>query len=1031
MRTDLPSGTVTFLFTDVERSTQKAQRPGEGSAAVLAAQKLLGSAFHRFHGRVVDTRRDSFLVAFARPADAVAASVMAQRALAEHAWPGEDVVRVRMGMHTGAPPLTAVGYVGLDVHIAPALCAAAHGGQILLSQAARDLAVQRLPDGVSLRDLGEHRLKDLKQPRRVFQLVSSELLDAFPPLRSLDARPHNLPIQLTSFVGRRSEMVEIKRLLTTTRLLTLTGPGGAGKTRLALQVAADLADAYDNGVWLIELAPLADPELVPAAAAVVLGIREQPGQPILNSLVDHLSSKNMMLVLDNCEHVIDACARLAEALLRACPNLTILATSRESLGLTGETAWTLPSLSLPDLRQHRPTFVVLSKSEAVQLFVDRAVAVQPGVGLAEMNALAVAQVCQRLDGIPLAIELAAARVKLLNPAEIAARLDDRFTLLTAGSRTALPRHQTLRAAIDWSYDLLTERERVLLRRLSVFAGGWTLEAAESVCSMYEAESRYDAGSPPAFGLLPSEILDLLSRLVDKSLIIVDKLGGETRFHMLETIRQYAREKLAESGEKDRVWDRYLDFFSKLAEEAEIQLDGADQADWLNRLESDHGNLRAALDWSRMANGNAEVGLRLAGSLAKFWQIRGYWHEGREQLSAVLSREEAAGPTAARAKALYNAGIMAYLQSDYPATRHSLEASLSIHRELGPAYQVSIAQALIMLGDMETQVGHYATAFSLIQEALGIMRELEDVGGMAAALWQLGTGAVRQGEYEQAVHLFEQALPLLRQTGDKRQMAIVLTLLAEVALRQAEHERATALEKESLALRREIGDKWGIAVSLGNFAWLALRRNDLEEAAGLLEESVTLRHEMGDQGGIAWCLEKLAEIALIRGQRGPASRRVEDLQRAARLFGAAATLRAPIGSVIDLVDAPEHERQLAVVREQLGVTPFEMTWSEGQAMTLEQAIEYALGPPARRKEGAQPPSPRQTTGQEFGGLTGREREVAARIARADSNREIAQELVVSERTVETHVANILSKLGFTRRAQIRKWALERGLVKRDT
>ncbi|HZQ07936.1 MAG TPA: adenylate/guanylate cyclase domain-containing protein, partial [Anaerolineae bacterium] len=385
MRSDLPSGTVTFLFTDVEGSTQQVQRLGDSYASILATQrKILRAAFQKFHGHEVDTQGDSFFVAFARADDAVAASVKAQRALAEHAWPAGESARVRMGLHTGAPQLTVEGYVGLDVNIAARLCAAAHGGQVLLSQATRDLVEQRLPEDVSLRDLGEHRLKDLDQPRRIFQLVIAELPDAFPPLRSLDALPHNLPIQLTSFVGRTRELAEVKRLLGSTRLLTLTGAGGAGKTRLALQIGADLAESYPNGVWFVELAPLADSTLVSQAVATTLGVREQSGQSLLASLEAHLRSKNLLLILDNCEHLIDACARLADSFLRACPNLSILATSREALGIGGETTWVVPSLSLPEEREQRLTFSELSQYEAVQLFVDRAVAVQPSFKLTEL-----------------------------------------------------------------------------------------------------------------------------------------------------------------------------------------------------------------------------------------------------------------------------------------------------------------------------------------------------------------------------------------------------------------------------------------------------------------------------------------------------------------------------------------------------------------------------------------------------------------------------------------------------------------------
>lgn len=840
---------------------------------------------------------------------------------------------------------------------------------------------------------------------------------------------HNLPLALSSFIGREREIEQVKHLLSESRLVTLTGAGGCGKTRLAIQVATDLVESYIGGVWLIELAPLADPVLVTQATAAALGVREQPGQPMLNSLADYLRSKEVLLLLDNCEHLIGACAQLADALLRACPNLRVLATSREALGLAGETTCTVPSLSLPDVRQRSPTFADLTRYEAVRLFVDRALAVQSSFKLTALNAAAVAQVCQQLDGIPLAIELAAARVKVLKTAEIASRLDDRLNLLTTGSRSALPRHQTLRAAIDWSYDLLTELERVLLRRLAVFAGGWTLEAAESVCSLPEADSIEEAALPPAFRLPRSEILDLLSRLVDKSLVIVDKQGGETRYHMLETIRQYAREKLLELDEVELVQNRHLAFFRHLAEKADpdAHTRHEEESTRLNELEREYDNLLAALDWSLTPKGNSAWGLGLAIALANFWGIRGYFHEGLEYLLAALE-QNLSEPTKLRARALESAGWLSYMQGDYPSARAVLDESLAVYRELGPATRRRLASTLVLRGYLESEVGEYVTASGLILQSLDIMRELKDEQGIAGALRDLGGCAVRAGDYAQAFRYLEEALLLFKRNRNAHSTAIVLSGLAEIALRQANYERAITLEQESLTLRRELGDKWGIAVSLSNLAWVSLKQGDLVQTGTLLQESLRLRRGIGDPGGTAWCLEKLAELALIYGERESSARRSEGFRRAARLFGAAAALRSPIGSVIDSVDLSEHERQLGIVRGQLGVTTFEMAWAEGQAMTLGQAIEYALEPSAPREDMPHPSTPHQVEKHEFGGLTARERQVARLIAQGGSNREIAEELVIGERTVESHVANILSKLGFTARTQIAAWAVNKGLVR---
>lgn len=943
-----PSGTVTFLFTDMEGSTRQLLRLGEGYATFLATQReLLRAAFQEFQGYEIDTQGDAFFVAFERAADAVRAAVMAQRALAGHPWPEGEAARIRMGLHTGEPSLSEAGYVGIDVHFAARLCAAGHGGQILLSPSTRDLVERDLPEGIRVRDLGEHRLRDLQQPRHIFQLVIAGLPEDFPPIKSLDALPNNLPIQLTSFIGREHEMAEVKNLLTGTRLLTLTGVGGTGKTRLALQIAADLLESYPDGVWFAELALLREPALVPQVVATALGLREQPGQPILNTLLDYAHSKRMLLVLDNCEHLIEACAQLADRIVRAGPEMRVLATSREPLAIAGETVLSVPALSLPASGE-TTALASLAQCEAAQLFIDRAARVSPGFTATAKNASAIAQICQRLDGIPLAIELAAARVKLLRIETLAARLDDRFNLLTTGGRTALPRHQTLRAAIDWSYDLLPEDTRILFRRVSVFAGGFTLGAAEAVCAD-EILAR-------------QALLDLLARLVDHSLVTVDQRGEEERYRLLETIREYAREKMADSGEGDLVQDRHLEYMLRLAETAEPHLAGPEQAAWLNRLEMEHDNLRTALDWSRTAQAKAARGLRLAGALILFWDTRGYFQEGREHLMAALE-QNVSGNSIERARGLYGAGDLTLMQGDYAAARSLLDSSISIYRELGPATRRGLANSLLLRGYMESEVGEYSAASALLLQGLGLMRELNDRPGMARALHELGTCALRGGDHAQALRYLEEALPLLRQTGNRQDRAIALTGLAEIALRQADYERAASLEQESLNLRREIGDKWGIAVSLANFAWASLRRGDPEQAAALLAESLALRQEIGDRGGIAWCMEKLAEVAMTKAQDEQSARRNEDWEWAARLFGAADGLRASIGSTIDLVDRPAYERQLSALRTQLDRLTFDREWAEGHAIILQpdmaeglaQFIEYARHIRETPRAGATRPS----------------------------------------------------------------------------
>jgi predicted ATPase len=628
--------------------------------------------------------------------------------------------------------------------------------------------------------------------------------------------------------------------------------------------------------------------------------------------------------LDNFEHVLEA-APLVSNVLGLAPHLTVLSTSREALRLNGEHEYPVPPLSVPDPAQ--PGSVVeLSDYESIALFVQRAQAALPSFRLTEENASAVAGICDRLDGLPLAIELAAARVKLFNPNQLLQRLSSRLGLLKGGARDLPARQRTLRDTIEWSYNLLDEDEQQLFSRLAVFTGGCSLEAVEAVCG-------------PGLNIDP---LDGLESLLNKSILSQEEgPNGESRFIMLETIHEYTSEQLAESGEEQLIRNRHLGYFLKLAEEAEPHLEGSEQLTWLNRLDSEHNNLLAALDWSQGAEGSVESGLRLAGSLGSFWDIRGYFSEGRGYLSATLSRAETLEWREARAKALFAAGRLAYEQSDYPAARALLVESLSIYRELDPADRLGLAHALRMLGVLETAVGDYATASFLLKEALGVMQELKDLEGTAMVLWQLGWCAMRPGDYEQASRYLMEALAIYQQIGDKENLAMVLSGLGELAVRQGDYGRATALLEESVALHRKTGSKWGIAASLGTLGWVAQRQNDLEQATILLAESLALRREMQDAGGIAWCLEKLAEIGLAKGQQESPPRQNEDFRRAARLFAAAAALRAPLDSIIDLVDQPEYERHLALVQAQLDEATFEAAYAEGQAMTLKQAVAYAL------------------------------------------------------------------------------------------
>jgi predicted ATPase/class 3 adenylate cyclase len=871
----LPTGTVTFLFTDIEGSTHLLQQLGDRYAEVLAAHhRVLRSAIQDAHGHEMDTQGDALFVAFPRAMDALLAAVAAQRAIRAHSWPEGIILRVRMGLHTGEPLSGETGYVGMDVHRAARIAAAAHGDQILVSDVTHGLVAKDLPEGVSLRNLGEHRLKDLTHPLHLFQVVAADLPADFPRIRSLDVLPNNLPRQLTSFIGREKEMAEVKRLLSTAYLVTLTGSGGAGKTRLALQVAADEVEGFPDGAWFAEFAPIADPALVPKTVASALNVPEQPGREMTETLVDALGSKALLLILDNCEHLLAACADLVAALLRACPQVRILTTSREGLGVPGEALWRVPSLSLPDVR-HLPTSEDLVLYDAVRLFVDRAVASEPKFAVTSSNAPAVAQVCHRLDGIPLALELAAARVKVLAVEQIAARLDDRFRLLTGGSRTALPRQQTLRAAMDWSYDLLAPKERAVLRRLSVFAGGCTLEAAEAICAGKRIKEH--------------EILDLLTQVVDKSLVTAEMVGGEVRYRMSETIRQYAQDRLMASGKAAEVRTRHRTWYLALAERAEVRMIGAEETMWLNRLEVEHDNLRAALGWSSTEEEDAETRLRLAAALRLFWDYHTHWGEGRKWLETAL----AGSPdlkSISRVKAINGAGNLAWRQGDYGRTMSLCGESLALARELGD--QREIAHALVGLGILTIHQGDLDGATALLEESLELSRKLEDKWWVARTLAQMGVTARRKGDYAKAVTLCEESLAMFRALGAKRRIAFALRLTGHAVRLQGDLEKAEGLYRESLALFGETGDRW-VATE---------------------------------------CIEGLAIIASAQG----------NAERAARLFGVAAAARQTFGITMPRNEPGDQERSKTTARAGLGDEAFAAAWAEGRAMTLEQAIEYALG-----------------------------------------------------------------------------------------
>ncbi|HLA07786.1 MAG TPA: adenylate/guanylate cyclase domain-containing protein, partial [Anaerolineales bacterium] len=642
---EFPTGTVTFLFTDIEGSTQLWEKHPEAMKAALAKHDSILLASIALHGGYVfKTVGDAFCAAFQTASQALFAAIDAQRSLFREAW-GEATIKVRMGLHTGDTVERDNDYFGNTLNRVARLMSAGHGGQVLVSLATQELIRDILPEGVHLRDLGERRLKDLIRPERIYQVNIEGLPAEFNSLKTLDAYRHNLPAEMTSFIGREKEIVDIKKAINEHRLVTLAGSGGTGKTRLSLHVAADLLDQFPDGVWLVELAPLSDERLVPQAVASVLEVREEAGRPVLETLVTHLKDKQVLIILDNCEHLLQSSAHLIKQLMQSDSRLKILATSREQLHIAGEIIYNVPSLSTPDPKI-LPANVALTPYESVHLFVDRAMAVQPTFLLNNHNATDVAEICYRLDGIPLAIELAAARVRALSVEKIAERLGDRFRLLTGGDKTALPHQQTLRATIDWSYNLLSEPERTLLESLSVFAGGWTLEAAEAIGAAKDIDEL--------------DVLNCLTNLVNKSLVILN--SENERYGMLETVKQYAREKLVAGGNEYIYLHAHVEFYLKLSEEAELYQNGAEQVKWLNRLEAEHENFRVALEWSLRENMD-ESALRIAGALGQFWWVHSHLREGREWLRRVLMTEKGFS-NKAQAKALFWSGVLARQQGDY-------------------------------------------------------------------------------------------------------------------------------------------------------------------------------------------------------------------------------------------------------------------------------------------------------------------------------------------------------------------------------
>jgi predicted ATPase/class 3 adenylate cyclase len=863
-----PSAVTTFLFTDIEGSTRLWENEPERMQAALARHDaLVRAAVERNHGEVVKMSGDGVHAAFADPLDAVCASLQLQRALMD--FETTDVtIRVRCGLHAGVTERRDNDFFGNAVNRAARIMSTAHGGQVLVSQAVAVLIGERLPPGVALRDLGSVRLRDLASPERVYQVVHAQLRQDFPALRSLEATPNNLPQQVTSFIGRERELAEVKKLLVNTRLLTLLGVGGIGKTRLSLQVAADLMDDYPDGVWFVELAPIADSRLVAQAVASVLGVKEEAGRPVVEALAKYVKDRLLLLVFDNCEHLLDACAELTKQLLQAGSRLKVLSSSREHLRVAGETAYQVPALSAPDPYE-KFIHTALTQYAAARLFIDRAVAAQPAFQVSQQNAVAVADVCHRLDGIPLAIELAAARVRAMSVETIAARLSDRFRLLEGGDRTALPRQQTLRALIDWSFDLLSEEERTLFRRLAVFAGGFTLEAVETV----------GAGGD----VVDTDVLELLTRLVEKSLVALEPEGA--RYRLLETVRQYAQERLDESDDGDATRTRHLRYFLALAERERPQLVGPEQGASLSRLDLERENFLAAHAWCDRAVGGAELGLRLVSSLKRYWMMRALLGLGHRVTVEALMRREARTRSLARCQALFDAG---------------------------------------QLGSI---MGRYADAQPYLEESLAIAREIGDKRRIAAVLQPLGLAALGRGDAAKARGYLEDALAMARELGDRLQVAAALNALAQQHRLEGKLSDAEPLYEQVVALATELGDRESIAIGVLNLAMVSIMQGAADRVRRMLLEVLSIAQEIGSKRVGQSVLEVTAGFAAAQAE----------WILAARFFGSAEEQARQTGLSRDPADEAFLARHIAEAREAAGEAAFATADAKGRALAYDDAI----------------------------------------------------------------------------------------------
>jgi predicted ATPase/class 3 adenylate cyclase len=906
--------TLTFVFTDIEGSTALLRRVGADVYAQILADhhSLIRSALAGHDGTELNTLGDGFFAAFSSPRACVGAVLEMQRDLQQHDWPEGERVRVRMGVHTGEAAQTSAGLLGLDVHRAARVAGVASGGQILLSETTAALVQDSLPAGAALLDLGLHRLKDLGRPERIFQLAAAGLPAEFPPLRSLDnpALPNNLPVQLTTFIGREREMAEVRALVGSSRLVTLTGPGGSGKTRLSLQVAAELLEGTGDGVWLVELAAVTAEDAVPQAICAALGITWRPERPVLETMVDALAHQHVLIVLDNCEHLIGGCAKTADAILRRCPRVHLVATSREPLGIGGETIYRVPSLSLPDPGE--PGVMTPESSDAVALLLDRAKEQGVEVPVDQQTGPLIALICRQLDGMPLAIELAAARLRSLSLSDLRDRLDQRFHLLTGGSRTALPRQQTLEATVDWSYSLLTAAERQLLRRLSVFAEGFDLAAAEAVCGFGDIEV--------------FEVTELLGSLVDKSLVVAEQAGGEVRYRLLETIRQFAGERLTQAGQGDAalVAAAHGEYYLRVAEQAAPHLTGPDQGRWFRQLDADRANLRRAVRHAAVDPDETARVLRFGVALQRYWMVREDEEDTRELL-VVLERPEArADPRLFGAAAIT---AMDAMRDGRAAAQRLGELVLELGRQLDDD-RLLIGSLSLLCGGFYFS-GEPEKGLPLGQEAVERARRLGDDVLLGAALmhYLLASDLIDPARSEQ---LFAEAIACTERTGDRLVTYNLHNNLGVHALRVGDIPTARTHLEQAAAIMPEIGEKsHHVTVNLG---WVLRQENDAHGARAKFEASLRISLRNGERVGVAYSSLGLACVAADEG----------DWHRAAEVHGAAQAFLDRTGEPWQEPEGRYRRESLDKLRAQLGAEQFDRAYGAGNVLGFDDALDVVLG-----------------------------------------------------------------------------------------